>query len=177
MKKMMFIIALLTSVAISATAQQKELSPEFKEKIFNGKAQIMQKHLKLSDEQMKEFLPIYKEYQEELAKITRPKRVKPANDSTISTDEAYNMQLSKIQFQENILNAQKNALAKLKTVLTPKQLMRFTDADKAVQKHIRDHKKGRKGNKHHKKFTHKGDSACKANMNTKHKMKTHKRHE
>lgn len=150
MKKLMFIIALLTTFAISATAQKKELSPEFKEKIFNGKAQIMQKHLKLSDEQMKEFLPIYKEYQEEIAQIARPKRVKHEHDSTLSIDEAYNLQLSKLQFQESILSAQKNALNKLKTVLTPKQLMRFTDADKAVQKHIRDHKKGRRAKRTHK---------------------------
>lgn len=144
MKKMMLIVALLITMTMSAVAQPRALSQEEKEKIFNGKAQMMQKRLRLTDEQMKDFLPIYKEYQEDIAKIGRPKKSKCAHDTTLTSAEAYEFQMSKLKFHEDIVKAQKKAMGKLKTVLKPNQIMRFFEVEKDVQKHIRDHKIGRK---------------------------------
>lgn len=143
MKKLALILSLVLAFAVNAVAQPKELSKEDKERIFNGKAQMMQKKLKLSEEQMKNFLPLYKEYQEEIAKVERPKRIAGKPESW-THDQAYEAAVSRLEYSESILKVQKKSLDKMKSVLSPQQLMRFCDAEKSVQKNIRDHKNMRK---------------------------------
>lgn len=144
MKKLTVITMLLAAFVMGAAAQPRELSKEDKENVFNGKAKMMQKRLELTDEQMKEFLPVYKSYQEEIEKIERPKK-ESLKSETLTSDQAYDAMLAKLQFKEAVLAVQKNILGKLKPILTPQQLVRFISAESAVQKSIRDHKKARGG--------------------------------
>ena len=139
MKKFILIMALL-AVAVSAVAQPKGLSKEDKERFFNGKAKMMQKELKLSDEQMEKFLPVYKSFQEELKGI---KRNREKADS-LTMDIAYADVIDRLDYQEKVIKVQKNTLKELKSVLTPFQMIRFLDAERNVQKKIMDHKRGRK---------------------------------
>ncbi len=134
-------------LVMGAVAQPRGLSKEDQEKVFNGKARKMQKELKLSDEQMVKFLPVYKEFQQEVMGIKR-NRVK--RDS-LTMDKAYDIAMSKLNYQEEVIKVQKNTLAKLRTILTPKQLISFLDAERSVQMDIHKFKKGRKGAKGQKK--------------------------
>lgn len=143
MKKITLILALIVSVAMSAVAQPKELSKEDKEKLFNGKAQMLQKKLGLTDEQMKGFLPVYKEYNEAIAEIKRPQRVK-VKPEEMTKEQAYNEVTSQLKFKKDILNVQEKYVGKMQSILTPQQLLMFLKAENAVQMSIRDHKKGRK---------------------------------
>ena len=138
MKKLILIMALLV-VAVSAVAQPRGLSKEDKERFFNGKAKMMQKELKLSDEQMEKFLPIYKSFQEDLKGI---KRNREKADS-LTMDKAYTDVIDRLDYQEKVIKVQKNTLKELKPILTPFQLLRFLDAERNVQKKIMDHKRGR----------------------------------
>lgn len=142
MKKIALIMALVVTFAMSAVAQPKQLSKEDQEKLFNGKAQMMQKKLGLSEEQTAKFLPLYKAYQEDISKIKHPQRVEPKS-SSLTSDQAYNAVVSQLKFKEDILKMQEKHLKKMKDVLTPQQLMQFLRAENAVQASIRDHKKGR----------------------------------
>ncbi len=152
MKKIMMIMVLVAVFAVGAVAQPKQLSKEDKEKLFNGKAQMMQKKLGLSEEQTAAFLPLYKSYQEDINKLKRPERV-DGKSETLTSDQAYNAVVSQLQFKENILDVQKKYIGKLKSVLTPQQLMQFLRAENDVQMSIRDHKKGRRATlEGHKKF-------------------------
>ena len=81
MKRIALMIALIAAFAVGAVAQPKPLSKEGKEKIFCGKAQMMQKKLDLKESQMEEFLAVYKQYQEAVSKIVPPKRLKAMEKS------------------------------------------------------------------------------------------------
>lgn len=143
MKKMTLILALIVTVAMGAVAQPRELSKMDKEKLFNGKAKMMQKKLGLTDEQMKLFLPVYKDYNEAIAEIKRPQRSK-AKPEEMTTEQAYNEVMGQMKFKKDILNVQEDYVGKMKSVLSPQQLLIFLKAENAVQMSIRDHKKGRK---------------------------------
>ena len=143
MKRLAFILALIISFTMGATAQPKQLSKEDKERFFNAKAQIMQQKLELTEGQMKDFLEVYKQYQEDIVKIKHPKRTH-VNAEELTSDEAYNDVVGHLQFMKSILDVQEKYIGKLKPILTPIQLKRFLKVENNVQKYIRDHKNGRK---------------------------------
>lgn len=151
MKRIALMIALIAAFAVGAVAQPKPLSKEGKEKIFCCKAQMMQKKLDLKESQMEEFLAVYKQYQEAVSKIVPPKRLK-AKDGEITSDQAYENVMAQLKFKKEILAVQEEYVGKMKNILTPKQLMRFLQAEYAVQKSIFDHKKARGEGKSRKGF-------------------------
>lgn len=140
MKRITMIIALMAVLVVGAVAQPRKLSKEDKERVFNGKAQAMQKGLGLSEEQMVKFLPIYREFQEEVMSVKRNR----INGDTLTIDVAYAEAVSRLEYQEKIIDIQKKTLAKLKSVLTPVQLRKFLGVEHKVQKDIMKHKMGRK---------------------------------
>lgn len=145
MKRITMMIALVAVLAASAMAQSKKLSAEDQERVFNGKAQLMQKELNLTDEQMVKFLPIYKAFQEDVMNIKRDK----VKCDSLTMDAAYKDAVGRLDFNEKVIKAQKKALSELKSVLTPAQLVFFLDAEKSVQKDIHKFKKVRKGHNEH----------------------------
>lgn len=149
MKRIALIIALITTFVVGAVAQPKPLSKEDREKIFNGKAQMMQEKLKLSESQMEGFLSVYKQYQEALTKIVPPKRLNPRNED-LTSEQAYNQVMEQLKFKKQILEVQEEYVGKMKDVLTPKQLSRFLQVEYMVQKSILDHKKMRGEGKYNK---------------------------
>lgn len=147
MKKITMIMALMAVLVVGAVAQPRKLSKEDQERVFNGKAQAMQKGLGLSEEQMVKFLPIYREFQDEVMNVRR-NRIK---GDTLTMEVAYAEVVSRLEYQENIIDIQKKTLAELKSVLTPVQLRKFLGMEYKVQKDIMKHKKGRKSGEKHKK--------------------------
>lgn len=145
MKKIILIISLILTFSLSIVAQPKALSEDDMEKILNGKAQMMQKKLGLSDEQMKEFLPIYKDYNRAIFAIKLPKKskVKPEN---MTSNQAYDEVVGMLKFKKNILDVQEKYVGKMKQLLTPQQLLMFLKTENAVQMSIRNHKKDRSTN-------------------------------
>ena len=147
MKKITMILVLIVAITMGAVAQPK-MSKEMQEKVFNGKAKMMQKKLNLSDEQMIKFLPIYKKYHENIAKIVRPSKKMDKRDS-LTIEQAYDLSMKRIEHQEAVLDLQKKTIKELKKVLTPQQLIRFQGAESSVQKKIMEHKNSRKERMQH----------------------------
>lgn len=169
MKRLTLIMALVLSFTMGAIAQPKQLSEEHKERIFNAKAQIMQSKLELTEGQMKDFLAVYKQYQDEIMKIKRPKRV--AKSSELTKDAAYEAVVGQLDFKKKILDVQEKYIGKLKPILTPMQLVKFLKVENYVQMSIRNHKDGRKAHldstkrtmRENAKMAHKGvHEGCKA---------------
>lgn len=143
MKKITLILALIVAVSMGAVAQPKKLSKEDKERLFNGKVQMLQKKLGLTEEQVKDFIPVYKEYIKSITDIKRPNRLK-VKPEEMTKDQAYNEVTEQLKFKKSILEVQETYTGKLKDVLTSQQLLMFWKAEAAVQNSIRDHMKGRK---------------------------------
>lgn len=144
MKRITLILALVVAVAMSAVAQPKKMSKEMQEKVFNGKAKMMQKELRLTDEQMVDFLPVYKAFQEDVLSI-KPKRIE---GDSLTSQKAYDRVVNRLEYHEKVIAVQKKAIKNLQPILTPKQLVKFLDAENKVQKGIRRFKNDRKGAPH-----------------------------
>lgn len=143
MKKIAMIMALVVTVAMSLVAQPNKLSEKDIERIFNAKVKMMQKELRLSNEQMEKFVPVYKSFQQEVKSI---KRVRVEKD-TLTVDIAYNDALERLNYHEKIIKAQKKVLKDLKPILNPIQLKHFLGAEGKVQKDIQRIKNVRSHNK------------------------------
>ena len=132
MKRITLILALVVAVAMSAVAQPKKMSKEMQEKVFNGKAKMMQKELRLTDEQMVEFLPVYKAFQEDVLSI-KPKRIE---GDSLTSQKAYDRVVNRLEYHEKVIAVQKKAIKKLQPILTPKQLVKFLDAENKGAPHM-----------------------------------------
>lgn len=143
MKKIALILTLIVTVAMGAVAQPKKLSKEDKERLFNGKVQMLQKKLGMTEEQVKDFLPVYKAYLEAIFDIKRPQRLK-VKPEEMTKEQAFNDVVGQLKFKQDILDVQETYTGKLKDVLTSQQLLMFWKAEASVQKSIMDHMKGRK---------------------------------
>lgn len=156
MKRITMMIALMLVCVAGAVAQPKSLSVEDKEKLFNAKAQMMQEKLQLSEGQMKDFLSVYRDYNEAISKIIPPKPERPNAGEELTSDQAYAKVMQQLKFKKDILEVQEEYIGKLKSVLTPRQLMRFLKVEQTVQMNILDHKRARGA--HYGKPEHKGDA-------------------
>ena len=106
MKRITLILALVVTVAMSAVAQPKKMSKEMQEKVFNGKAKMMQKELRLTDEQMVDFLPVYKAFQEDVLSI-KPKRIE---GDSLTSQKAYDRVVNRLEYHEKVIAVQKKAI-------------------------------------------------------------------
>jgi hypothetical protein len=143
MKKITLILALIVAVSMGAVAQPKKLSNEDKDRLFNGKVQMLQKKLGMTEDQVKDFIPVYKDYIKAIFEIKRPQRLK-VKPEDMTKEQSYDEVVGQLKFKKDILDVQEIYTGKLKDVLTSQQLLMFWKAETAVQNSIRDHMKGRK---------------------------------
>ena len=145
-------ILIFTAFALTASAlcAQRKIDPAKAEEVFNAKVKYMQEQLLLTPEQTEKFIPIYKEFLNEVREIKRP--AKPQKEDEIkSVDEAAQIVIDRINYHRAVLDAQEKCIGKLKSVLTAPQLMKFLKCEKAMQSKISRFKDGKRPGKKHSK--------------------------
>ncbi|MGM9828641.1 MAG: hypothetical protein ACI30C_01240 [Muribaculaceae bacterium] len=138
-------ILIFTAFALTASAlcAQRKIDPAKAEEVFNAKVKYMQEQLLLTPEQTEKFIPIYKEFLNEVREIKRP--AKPQKEDEIkSVDEAAQVVIDRINYHRAVLDAQEKCIGKLKSVLTAPQLMKFIKCEKAMQSKISRFKDGKR---------------------------------
>lgn len=147
MKKIIFILVLALFTGAAASAQNKGMSPEKAEKVFNAKAKMMQTRLQLTTDQIAKFAPVYKSYQDAVRALKRPGHMKRGTEMTSA--QAKEEVMSHLDYKISILELQKSYIPRFADVLTPRQLTKFLRVENDVQmKIMNEHmKRGKKGGK------------------------------
>lgn len=114
--------------AVQVMAQRREPSPESQEKFFMAKMKAIQKELNLTEEQTNEFVPIYREYDEQMKQIFRSHR----GVGKIEDEDALTVVNDRIDVKIQVLELQKKFNEKFEKVLEPKQLLRLDRAEQKV---------------------------------------------
>ncbi|MGN0205680.1 MAG: hypothetical protein ACI4BC_00410 [Muribaculaceae bacterium] len=138
-------ILIFTAFALTASAlcAQRKIDPAKAQEVFNAKVKYMQEQLLLTPEQTEKFIPIYKEFLDEVSAIKRP--TKPHKEDEVKTvDEAAQIVIDRINYNRAVLDAQEKCIGKLKSVLTAPQLMKFLKCEKTMQSKISRFKDGKR---------------------------------
>ena len=138
-------ILIFTAFALTASAlcAQRKIDPAKAQEVFNAKVKYMQEQLLLTPEQTEKFIPIYKEFLDEVSAIKRPARYEKENEVK-TVDEAAQIVIDRINYLRAVLDAQEKCIGKLKSVLTAPQLMKFLKCEKAMQSKISRFKDGKR---------------------------------
>lgn len=145
MNKLALSILIFLATFIPAVAQ-KSLSAEQKEEFFMSRVLYMQKRLDLTSAQLEKFIPVYRTYLSDIENLnSRKKGIQPireeiADNPDMTSDKAYSLAVSHINVQRGILDAQQKVLKKLKPILTPQQLLKFSREDNRIGRKI-NHKR------------------------------------
>ena len=149
MKKQLFVIMLMLTT-LTTMAQTRKTDP-FNERFFEVKVREMVFRLNITDEQKSKFVPIYRQFTEEMiaAGGERERPEKP----TIINETVANLK-KRMERQQRAQDIRMRYIDKFATVLDASQLSRFFDVEKGIQKKLRarkNHHQDPKGNRprHH----------------------------
>ena len=135
MKKMIMTM-LLVIVAITAGAQEKK-NENFAERMFEAKVREMTYRLELTDAQKEKFVPIYRQYNNEMRAAwgERRKPGKPANEQ-----ESLAATKAKMERQQRAQAVRIKYVDEFAKVLDAKQVKRFFEVENNMQKKMRQRK-------------------------------------
>jgi hypothetical protein len=135
MKKMMMTM-LLVIVAITAGAQEKK-NENFAERMFEAKVREMTYRLELTDAQKEKFVPIYRQYNNEMRAAwgERRKPGKPANEQ-----ESLAATKAKMERQQRAQAVRIKYVDEFAKVLDAKQVKRFFEVENNMQKKMMQRK-------------------------------------
>ena len=127
---------LLVIVAITAGAQEKK-NENFAERMFEAKVREMTYRLELTDAQKEKFVPIYRQYNNEMRAAwgERRKPGKPANEQ-----ESLAATKAKMERQQRAQAVRIKYVDEFAKVLDAKQVKRFFEVENNMQKKMRQRK-------------------------------------
>lgn len=149
-KKIIFLVftLLLSTVSIEAKQDNQRSKEERMEQFFNARVKKMKQELMLSDEQTKQFIPVYKAYLEEMRKDFKGKKRQHDEMSKVtSNEEACKVLTENIDGKIRVLNVQKEYIPKFSKVLNTQQLMKLLKVENDIQRKIRAEWKDRKSHR------------------------------
>lgn len=126
---------LIMLCCIMTCAAQNSRTRTFNQRLFDAKVAEISKCLNMSDETRKKFVPIYREYSEEM--------IQAWNELvTTSTDETEQLKFS-MRRQERSQAIRIKYTDRFATVLTPADIRRFYKVENEIQRRIRARKERR----------------------------------
>ena len=160
--KQMFLATLLLLSTLSVAAQN-EKNDSIQEKFFNAKVRELVYRLDISDEQKAKFVPIYRRYNEEMRtamgapmkkrgdrKGAKAQQPQPKHRTSADVAAA---QKKMVERQQKAQAVQLKYLDEFAQVLDARQLSRFFDVEKKIQKKLFE-RKNHPRNKFDKGFKH-----------------------
>ncbi len=145
--KQMIITMLLVLSAMTATAQEQK-SNEINEKYFNAKVSELVYRLDINDEQKAKFVPLYRQYNEEMRNVMGTRMKQKSRDHKKPTDEeklARTKQRMERQQQAQAIRIK--YLDEFSKVLSAQQVNKFFEVENKIQKKLMDRKNHHKGMK------------------------------
>lgn len=117
-----------------AQAQNRDKLPEFKEKIIKAKFQEIKRSMKLNEQTMEKFRPVYYKYQRDLIRIDSklPVRMMKVDADSLSADEASRIIENQFMVAKRRLNVRERYYLELKTVLTPQQILKLYQIESKI---------------------------------------------
>lgn len=125
---MMTMVLMLVSMTASAQNVQK-----LNERYFQAKVREMTMRLGMTHEQKAKFVPLYRQYNEEMRAIvgTRQKPRKPMSD-----DERLAMMKRKMERQQQAQSIRMRYVDKFAKILTSEQVARFFEVENEIQQKL-----------------------------------------
>ncbi len=157
MKQIIFsALLLLTSLSVAA---QNAKNDSINEKFFNAKVRELTYRLDIKDEQKKEFVDVYRRYNDEMRSVWGAQRAKKAMKAAKSADaqkkelrqkrtstDVAAAQKRKMERQQKAQNVQMKYIDEFAKVLDANQMSKFFEVESKIQKKLMDRKNnGRKG--------------------------------
>ena len=144
MKKYLFMIA-IAAISLAANAQpanntgNKQDNADANERFFQVKCQEMVDKLELTDDQQKQFIPLYREYNDAMRAVM-PKRERGKQEpATTALEEATRIK-TRLNGQKAALDVQISYIDKFANVLTAKQLHKFLQIERKIQQKVMSHR-------------------------------------
>ena len=134
MKKHILLTILACLVAVSGVAQRHGT---FNERQFNAKVSEITYRLRLSDEQVTRFRPIYEQYNKDMIAAWGEDEVESVPKTSGEAAERVKQRMARQQRAQSIRIAY---IDKFATVLTPGQLQKFYRVENDIQRRLRERK-------------------------------------
>ena len=125
------ILLFFTFFLIAITGMADEKKNNFREKLFNAKLSEFAVKLKMSQEQMSDFKPIYRQYQQDIMNLWRKDRKMTGKPTT--TAEAATHMKKQLEKQKKAQQIRIYYVDKFAKVLTAEQLMRLYYTEDQIQ--------------------------------------------
>lgn len=196
MKQMILAMVLLFST-LSATAQNAK-NDSIQQKFFNAKVRELVYRLDITDEQKAKFVSIYRRYNDEMRSLWSSARMKKTNQKpgekkgdkkeaqqqkpqpkVRTSAEVAAAKKKMIELQQKAQNIEMKYLDEFAKVLDGRQLNRFFDVEKKIQKKLMErkmHPKGKPGQHNGKAGKHRPQTKQQQAQQAKHKSLQGKRH-
>ena len=136
---LIFAIAVVTALGLAAAGPKNpkgiKLSKEDRQaQMLNARVKMMKERLLLTDEQTEKFIPLYKEYMEEMGKQFGKNRTKKPEAKTI--DEAKAQVIADLDGKARVLEIQKTFIPRFAQILTAPQLVKFLPVEGDMQRMV-----------------------------------------
>ena len=136
MKKILFILAVISCMATTLAAQQKQhMSPQ---EYCDKQQAFITKHAKLTPEEAKAFFPIYFEFQQNKWKINMEarKNIKWEKGTEISDEKWKELVYEKAEAKIKIAKLEKSYIEKYLNILPARKILYVQRAEDAFQREI-----------------------------------------
>ncbi len=154
------LISLLLLVALTATAQEKDWK-QLREKFFNAKVSELAQQLELTDEQKAGFVPIYRQYNDEMRATMGPpfpsrgphkdgagQNDGDAQKKPLTDEERLARTKMHMERQQKAQAIRLKYVDEFSKVLTPKQVNKFFEVEFEIQKKLMNRHKHPRGKRH-----------------------------
>ncbi|MBD8487265.1 hypothetical protein IFO69_00755 [Echinicola sp. CAU 1574] len=136
MKKLSLIL-LLGMLSLSVYAQRRNEPAYDQEKLEAAKIAFITQRLDIKPDQATKFWPLYNQFEEKRRNIFKKMRSQSRVDKEDLTDEkAQELIASKLATQQELLDLEKEYIAKFAKALSPKQAYLLQEADRDFVRHL-----------------------------------------
>lgn len=137
---MIFAIAVVAALGMAAAGPRSpkdaNLSKEERQaRMLNARVKMMKERLLLTDEQTEKFIPLYKEYMDNMGKQFGRNKAKKPEVKTI--EEAQAQVIADIDGKARVLEIQKEFIPRFAKILTAPQLVKFLPVEGDMQRMVR----------------------------------------
>lgn len=144
MQKSLTFITTLIFTTLSCLAGAPQITNEQYAELVNARIKTHQQELGLSEDQVNQFAPIYRNYCDEIAKNARESR-KLKKENPANKAEALSEVNRRLSFRIELLQAQKRLAENCSKFLSPEQLVKFPKVEDKINDKMKNHrKKGQK---------------------------------
>jgi hypothetical protein len=121
-------------IGMGVQARNGERLPEFKEKMIKAKFQEIKKSLRLNEQTLEKFRPVYLQYQRDLIRIDSkmPVRMMKVDADSLNADEASKIIDNQFMVARKRLNVRERYYQELKLILTPQQILKLYQIESEI---------------------------------------------